>query len=448
MYLPSRRRATKYKSNNISASSIYLLVLFLVAFINTLLIYSVVPTPAPVWRHQRDDGSALPLPSHHHLHLKDDGHNMDHNPTDATGSFANCSRPVNSSHSTPVHVPLHLDEQVITISCHTLAYRVAPVPKSSIEPIILGVLSEATGEGPSRRHAIRTTWGNGHTVYFIVAGRFGDIEQEYNQYGDLIWLDQPEVYRGETSVLTFKTLAFLQIVRDLFPRVSYAFKTDDDCFVNVMLLYQHLLPSTNDNTLHLRQLQQQQQKNHRKYEINYWGKCKLEYIKPLRNTKFKWGVSLEMYPEPYYPIYCQGVGFAVSYKFLSCAAATNDNGSQQNGHIANMRFMPFEDVAVGLLAERCGMNATSVKSSQLIKQYRTNIRDERFRIKNGMKKIDMEKLPMPDMVGRIVVGYYHLLPVCCLLTSLFIRKKNHYYSHLISSLIRLKSNTAFMTLGT
>jgi hypothetical protein len=34
------------------------------------------------------------------------------------------------------------------------------------------------------------------------------------------------------------------------------------------------------------------------------------------------------------------------------------------------------------------------------------MRDERFRIKNGMKKIDKEKLPMPEMVGRIVVGYY------------------------------------------
>jgi hypothetical protein len=384
-------------------------VLFLVAFVNTLLIYSVVPTPAPAWHHQRDDGSAVP----HHLK---DGHmntGRSGNPVDTTGSFANCSSigPVNSSHA--VHVPSHPDEKVITVSCHTFSYRVAPVPKSSsksIEPIVVGVLSGATGEGPSRRHAIRTTWGNGHTVYFIVAGRFEDIEQEYNQHKDLIWLDQPEVYRGETSVLTFKTLAFLKIVHDRFPRASYAFKTDDDCFVNVMLLYQHLLPA-HDNTLHLRQLQlQQQQQNHHDNEINYWGKCKLEYIKPLRNNKFKWGVSLDIYPEQSYPIYCQGVGFAVSYKFLSCAAATTDvhvgSSSQQNDHIANMRFMPFEDVAVGLLAERCDMHATSVESPKLIKQYRTNMRDERFRIKNGMKKIDKEKLPMPEMVGRIVVGYY------------------------------------------
>jgi hypothetical protein len=233
----------------------------------------------------------------------------------------------------------------------------------------------------------------------------------------LIWLDQPEVYRGETSVLTFKTLAFLKIVHDLFQfhtvSHAYAFKTDDDCFVNVPYLYQHL------NVHRLQSASDIAQPPHQQFslpnpsdEINYWGKCKLEHIKPLRNKKFKWGLSLDMYPEQYFPIYCQGVGFAVSRKFLSCAAATiHRTVTQENDHIGNMRFMPFEDVAVGLLAERCGIQATSVESSRLIKQYRTNMRDERFRIKNGMNKMGKEKLPMPDMVGRIVVSLLSLN--CC-----------------------------------
>jgi len=67
-----------------------------------------------------------------------------------------------------------------------------------------------------------------------------------------------------------------------------------------------------------------------------------------------------------------------------------------------MRFMPFEDVAVGILAERCGVKPTSIDDPRLIKQYRTNLREERLKIKNGMAKIGKGKLPVPDMEGRIV----------------------------------------------
>ena len=44
-------------------------------------------------------------------------------------------------------------------------------------------------------------------------------------------------------------------------------------------------------------------------------------------------------------------GFALSRKFLGCAIGQN--------HAAQIRYMPNEDVAVGMLAERCNIQATS-----------------------------------------------------------------------------------------
>ena len=54
------------------------------------------------------------------------------------------------------------------------------------------------------------------------------------------------------------------------------------------------------------------------------------------------------YPEPEYPPFCQGAGIAMSKHFLDCAVGM--------GHISDIRYQPNEDVAIGLLAERCSID--------------------------------------------------------------------------------------------
>ncbi len=398
-----------------------------------------------------------------------------------TGSFANCTTHSRGSQPQPLNDDSsHPDQTSITVSCHTFRYRMPPIRRpwngknnDTKLQIVIGVLSGSNAEGPSRRQAIRDTWASrtsnhnlrdlmhetgidtnheksssaaaaesSTAVFFLVAGLWQSIQEEYERFRDLIWFDQTEVYDGETSVLTFKTLGFLKIVHDAMEKsrggednnygdaddswkdVEYVFKTDDDCFVNIDLLKVHLLgdTTTNDDREHTLDDSGQRRNNaHLENEntIHYWGNCKTdEKISPLRGTRYKWGISENTYPERYYPPYCQGVGFAVSRTFLSCAASDHNHHYQHqfdnvhyldenhNGenHISKMRFMPFEDVAVGILAERCGVKPTSVDDPRLIKQYRTNLREERFKIKNGMKKIGKGKLPMPDMEGRIVVS--------------------------------------------
>jgi len=308
----------------------------------------------------------------------DEGLDPDHLPQNTTGAFKNCTK-----HTVKL-APPHPDQENITLSCHTLSYRMPSI--SSSEKILIGVLSTASGDGPGRRKSIRETWGQKHSVFFLVAGPWEDIAQEYDENKDLIWIDEEEVYDGEKSVLTYKTLAFVKIVYNLSTNnnlgIQYAFKTDDDSFINVVYLNEYLL------------------KTEREEEYNYWGWCMRKMFKPLRGGNDKWAVSTKLYPEPRYPRYCQGAGFALSWKFISCAAGPSN-------YIDNARFMPFEDVAMGLVAQRCGIIPTMAEDERLIHMYRTDRTEERERVNQGLAKISKKKLPIPDMEGRIVQHRIH-----------------------------------------
>jgi hypothetical protein len=200
-------------------------------------------------------------------------------------------------------------------------------------------------------------------------------------------LDQEEnYYEG----LTLKTMVLIQAVHDLVVSqslsVSHVFKTDDDSFINIQELYQRLLVKSK-NTL---------SNNHNFTRFNdYWGQCGTDKLKPKRDAKYKWSISNELYPEQWYPPYCQGAGFAISRKFLDCAA----NSIEAN--IAMMRFMPFEDTAVGLLAERCGLQPTDA-GPKIVSQMRTSLKLERDHVKHGLPKIDKKYLTIPAIAGKVV----------------------------------------------
>lgn len=265
-----------------------------------------------------------------------------------TGSFQNCTSAIPTIPTYELDFE-HNDTGYIIVSCNLIKYR---VPSSSLESlkeesIVIGILSGAAVQ--ERRTWIRSTWAyNKQNIFFIVAGDFDSISDEYDEYQDLIWIDKEEVYITETSTLTFKTEAFLSVMYEKVmseqgSKVKYLFKTDDDSYCD----YNHL------DTVFSKELK----------GVDYWGKC-VSGRKPHRNLDIpwqrKWYISYETYPEPEYPTYCAGAGYAISRNFLDCAIG--------EGHVANVRYQPNEDVAVGLLAERCKVNA--------LDDYRVSIRWE------------------------------------------------------------------------
>ena len=254
--------------------------------------------------------------------------------TPRTGSWQNCTAIPDANPQKQDHP----DSAYTTISCERIHYR---IPESSLgranDPIIIGVLSGAAIK--DRRTSIRSTWAyKKRNVFFIVGGPWEDIEVEYREYGDLLWIDREEIYITETSVLTFKTESFLSIMYERIMQantnIEYIVKADDDSYIHLQMLNRALL-----------------KENWGMESLDYWGKCHDEAWKPHRNQVIpwqkKWYISYKTYPEPEYPPYCQGAGIALSKKFLDCAIG--------KGHAAQIRYMPNEDTAVGMLAERCGI---------------------------------------------------------------------------------------------
>ena len=299
-----------------------------------------------------------------------------------TGSFSDCEPHMKTSRSTNSTFTLttdtsngkpHPESGITIISCRTIHYR---APLMEIEKgghkVAIGVLSGAGGKGPLHRDSIRSTWARDRKgVYFIVSGPWNDIKAEYDKYRDLIWIEEDEVYEGEESVLPFKTEIFIAVLQKYSlpgkAGFEYLFKTDDDSFVDVEKLEKFI--------------------GGKKYD--YWGCCTTENFKPLRSPERKWRVTFDMYPEEYYPLYCQGAGFAMSRKFVECASH----------HLAKFRYNPFEDVSVGLLAERCGIKPDT--DFVRIKQYRTEEAGEKKQMKNVEKK-EIFFLPKATMKNKIL----------------------------------------------
>ena len=274
-----------------------------------------------------------------------------------TGSFQNCIQSF-----TPNHEPSMMkNDGFITVSCHTFTFR---APMENIQrpnEIVIGVLSAASGSGPTRRNYIRSTWAkelpNG--VFFLVAGPWKDIEEEFMYYKDMIWIDEEEVYQGEQSVLTYKTISFFTILHRFALSADqggfhHAIKTDDDSYVNVKKWKEFLAKEEDDED------------EEESSSYDYFGQCPQFQVKPSRDRKNKWPVTYTTYPEPSFPLYCQGAGFGLSRELLSCAV--------DQGHVEKFRYMPFEDVSIGLLAERCGYKPTMIPG---IKVFRADTPKER-----------------------------------------------------------------------
>lgn len=230
----------------------------------------------------------------------------------------------------------------------------------SLPTLIFGVC--ANSKKPVRRQAIRKSWAQDALVFFIVAGDWADVEKEFRRFGDLLWIDTLEDYRNG---LTPKTLGFVhfsatQLDKRHHVPFDYIFKTDDDVYVNATQM-----------SLELSLTEQAQ----------YYGLFKNGTIPSRQKSANKWYLSREAYPDDFFPPYSPGVGYALSRKFASCAAAK----------IETMVEMPWEDVATGILASKCNAPLT-----------RANENWSHFLV-NGTQS-DLERFP----TEKFYEGGYHV----------------------------------------
>ena len=220
-----------------------------------------------------------------------------------TGSFENCTDGSTTVSESPASITIDgQDSGTVVLACHEINFR-APLKSFHNEnlQILVGVLSSSGGVGPARRRSVRSTWGSSHPtgVFFLVAGPWKDIADEYHARGDLIWIDEEEVYDGARSVLTHKTYAFVAIAHAAASRYRYAythlFKTDDDSYVDLTALRRELsgagarrFPCSRDGAAECRR--------------DFVGQCQLFHHRVHREGGYKWPLATGAYPEEVYAV--------------------------------------------------------------------------------------------------------------------------------------------------
>lgn len=174
----------------------------------------------------------------------------------------------------------------------------------------------------NKRQMIRETWGNtlhqkqyNFRVFFLAGKSNNDlVEQENNNYGDIIQTDITEDY----YTLTEKTIALLGWAAEFCPNAQYVFKSDDDVFLHVRRIMNQIEQIDASDSVII-------------------GKCVV--TEPFRFTS-KWALTYEEYPFSKFPTYCAGPGYMMSME------------AAKELYVVMLRTIAFklEDVYVGMVA--------------------------------------------------------------------------------------------------
>ena len=191
-----------------------------------------------------------------------------------------------------------------------------------------------------RRASIRETWGNGQNVkdlnirVVFLLGRSNDQEfdeavaLESDIHGDIVQEDFIDSYRN----LTYKAIMGLKWVSHHCSTPKFVLKVDDDIFVNIFNVINHL---------------QTLEKYEEGQNVQGLLLCLVWYrMKVVRDPKSKWYLSKSEFSQDYFPTYCSGSAFVMTTDVMKAMY----NASQ---------FTPFfwvDDFYVtGLLAQKVGV---------------------------------------------------------------------------------------------
>lgn len=252
----------------------------------------------------------------------------------------------NSDNTTSSNISTEVSATNITMFQHTVDYailinnqRICDIFSSRI---LVLCLIHSTAEDIDRRKAIRHTWAElalnntGEIRYAFVFG-FAQTEQdnldileESKIHNDILQLNFQESYKN----LTIKTMLSLKWTIKFCPRTKFVMKLDDDVWVDTPWLMRHI------EGLEL---------THR---IMY-GSCfpETQQFKVIRDPLSKFYTSFEEYSDFAYPSYCAG------YAYFCTLNVARDIVSAS----ANIKYLPWEDVYVGLCLKSLGYGLKKIR---------------------------------------------------------------------------------------
>ncbi|KAM5146750.1 beta-1,3-galactosyltransferase 4-like [Mantella aurantiaca] len=209
-------------------------------------------------------------------------------------------------------------------------FLLSPANACSPPPLLLILVSSAASHR-DRRDAIRQTWGSlssatassSLTLFVLAVSNKPEersaLEHEAVTHGDIIQANFTDSYRN----LTLKTLTGLAWTFQKCQGAQFVLKTDDDVFINTPALLTFLKEQ---------------------HGIRYFGRINW-HAAALRDPENRHYTSHELYPSDYFPPYCSGVGYILSYGAVGHILQEAGNGP----------WLSIEDVYIGILAKAAGI---------------------------------------------------------------------------------------------
>ena len=228
----------------------------------------------------------------------------------------------------------------VPVNPHNYELVLNPAKQVCNDDLFLLVYVHTAPAHYKRRAAIRDSWGNTHNIQDLnikvvfLLGRSTDqaldeaIAFESDMYGDIVQEAFIDSYRN----LTYKAIMGLKWVSFHCLTAKFVLKVDDDIFVNMFNVINHL-----------QTLQKYEESQH----VQGLLLCLVWYrMKVVRDPKSKWYLSKSEFAHDYFPTYCSGSAFVMTTDVIKSMY----NASQ---------FTPFfwvDDFYVtGLLAQKVGV---------------------------------------------------------------------------------------------
>ncbi|XP_071981545.1 beta-1,3-galactosyltransferase 4 [Engystomops pustulosus] len=209
-------------------------------------------------------------------------------------------------------------------------FLLSPASTCSSPPFLLILVSSAPTHR-DRRDAIRQTWGglasataSSSLTLFVLAVPKSPEERaalmhEAVTHRDMIQANFTDSYRN----LTLKTITGLTWALEKCRGARYLLKTDDDVFVNTLILTRFLRGESGPQ---------------------YMGRLHW-HVRPDRDPDSRHYVPQKLYDGKYFPPYCSGTGYILSYDAAGLILEQVRSGP----------WPPLEDVYVGILAQAAGI---------------------------------------------------------------------------------------------
>ncbi|XP_038047186.1 N-acetyllactosaminide beta-1,3-N-acetylglucosaminyltransferase 2-like [Patiria miniata] len=221
-------------------------------------------------------------------------------------------------------------------------------------PLQLLILVKSRPEDIYDRQQIRETWGgaqnisNQLTLTMFLLGQtpnatvIDEVSRESLRFEDIIQENFIDAYTN----LTYKTMMGLRWGATFCPFASFVASVDSDIILNLHNLLQRLADKPRHGFAE--------------------GSLKTNWT-PYRDAKGqhkKWYTPVELYPEPTYPPFFPG----------GCYVMSADVAATIYRESVHVRFLPWDDVFVGLVMQRAGITPRDGKGYQVyipLSRYRT-----------------------------------------------------------------------------